>query len=299
MRKLVPGLFSIFFSVAGVNQPSFAVVNDNTFWVANSDEERLIRQATIRLVVITKDEVRPFCSGVAFGPGEALSSGHCFGKGGASQDELRKGQVFVETYDHEAPGILKRIQVASVDFQEDSHADLALIKLATDLPIRFSIPLAYSGCDEGTSMISAGFGRDEHNKYTSTVRTANYRELSMEERDELNKPIHLSTDNRSEEWIVLRAQTSRKACSGDSGGPIFCKSKGQLALAAINANLNGGRRTIAPGEYPWNQFCRIADILVGSRVSSSMNVIEKWRRGPQLSTGNVILDWISTIVPIR
>ena len=261
-------------------QIAHAVVNGQPTSFGSSDIEKIARNFTVRLVRLENNKAIGFCSGGAFAPSEVLSAAHCF-EDEKVKEALSRGLIFVEFYDKNSENKVRRVQVRSVDKKKNEGTDMALLRLASESPTRMSLPLAYSGCDDDSGYISAGFGITENGENASAVEFAHYRKMNSKEIDDLVKVNLLKHETGSDNnWIVLRS-VKGSSCVGDSGGPIFCRAKGRWALAAVNTLVAAGKMSLMPKTYKAEEYCKSADLLQVNRIEPKMQLIESWRHPPR------------------
>ncbi|PWU15886.1 MAG: hypothetical protein C5B49_11290 [Bdellovibrio sp.] len=126
-------------------------------------------------------------------------------------------------------------------------SDFGVLKTKDPLkaPTQAALFPSYYGilCDD-EKVITAGFGWTDSPEDTVEVRTACY------EIEEWQK----------NERIALKA-TGNRNCFLDSGGPIFCHSKGKLILLAVNSKIYPTDDT-----PPSREKCKKADHVIGDPV---------------------------------
>lgn len=292
----------------GVTNSAFAVVDGHRAMGGTHSsvgDDLAIRQNTVRFVSFADGGYVPFCSGIQSGNGEVISAAHCFSSN-QSISLLESGQTYAEVYDPSSPRKPRRIRVAKVEQREDQVADLAVVRLERQPPTVPGIPLALAGCDASTAYKIAGFGVTESNRMSENVRVADYRTIAPEELRGPRKFIRTTLDNHAREWLVLKKTGAGSICPGDSGGPIFCRSRGRLAVAGITANIAEyplsrplGRLGL-PKPQAKSEFCRdSADTVAGTLLSASIPVLENLRarlRGDDGATApaaqrDVLAEW--------
>lgn len=255
---------------------SSAVVGGHDLTRPRSQEERTVRDHTIRFVSFENGEFKGFCSGFMMSTNEVLSAAHCF-ESEKHKELLENGHLFVEKEDPDHPGVFRRFQIKDVLLKNDDTRDLAYVTLMKDLPLKESVPLAIASCDEGSSFLSVGYGISDDNKPSASLKMASYRKLTEDEHTRVGPLTFNQPENDLPEWVVLKKEKG-SVCLGDSGGPIFCRSKGRLALAAVNKNISANDRSMKYGDYKMADYCRnSANYLVGSRISPNVHLIQSWQ----------------------
>lgn len=237
-------------------------------------------KTTVRLVYRYEGKYKPFCSGGSIGPNEALSGGHCF-NGSKVREALETGGVFVEYYDPRKSGKVTRVQVDSIERRQDEKGDVAYLRTRGKAPNDQSIPMAYGGCDAGSPYFVAGFGLDEKDALPNYAKYSTYQEASAEERDAVGKSnVESKLKNpRSEDWLILKAQVGR-TCAGDSGGLVYCKSKGKLAIAGISTAIWSDKLQNTDVSLSDVGSCRRSPFMSAGKISSVLSDIETWRNSP-------------------
>jgi secreted trypsin-like serine protease len=241
-----------------------------------------IRQNAVRFIAVDRGGVAtPFCSGVLSGGGEALSAAHCFSDSLIAA-ALSEGRIYAEVYDSNArPKFKKRVKVSRVESRKDENADLAVVELMGELPSTPKIPLALAGCDEGSTFVFGGFGKTEKNQMSKDVRLSRYQEMT--EQDLTADPFHFynqaTMNNYAREWILLSKTGVGHICVGDSGSPLFCQSRGRLAIAGITASMGDARKSSTQGlKLEWGESCeKNFSAAVVTRLSANIPVLQGLR----------------------
>jgi len=260
-----------------------AIVDGKAVWVPSTQEEQLIRRVTVRFVMKTAKGMQPFCTGTVEGRNNILTAAHCFNSHNKpAKAALAAGNVYAEVFDSANPTQRRQIRVNNVDLEFDDKKDLAVARLDFPHGMTQSVPLAYGGCDSGSDVYMAGFGYSEEGKPSSVPRIARYStaESADVQRGVLQKYLSTYhgtiTEAAMDESKYLLAQRAKgQACFGDSGAPVFCKSKGILALAAVS----GGITTTLPNKDKvalTPEFCRGRNMAVASRVSENRALLDQW-----------------------
>lgn len=231
----MPSLIALFTLLAGL--PAFAVLDGIA--PDHSPEHEAIVNSTVEFVK-TEGNFKTFCSGTITGKSEVVTAGHC-----VLTPEFKRliaeGKIFIQMNDPKSPGKKKRIKVLQAAGEYDPKSpssDLAVVKLAEDVPAKNIMRMASGGCDDG-NRIAAGFGVDGNGLYPGSVRLARYTEVSA---DEQAKLLRTFGDAASVKRASTMKSVNGRICNGDSGGPVFCKSNGQLVLAGVNAVLTHASR---------------------------------------------------------
>jgi len=273
-----------------------AVEGGSTVAFSPNDDTETIRAVTVRLV----QEMGPnfymaFCTGTLISPNEVLAAGHCF-KNPKNPDsfDAKDGHVFAEIYDPQTKKIV-RIQLASdksVNDRQDKKGnprpegqDVALGKLTVPFEHGRSVAFATGGC-ANSKLTLAGFGNTEVGQPlgppTALLKTATYSEVTGPDQKLAMDDPHYHNIEWSRNWISGRPMDGQ-GCIGDSGGPIFCKSKtGQLALAGIlshsTATWVGKGQTMSRNSKQTYIPCGSANFANGTRIEKALDTISAWRR---------------------
>lgn len=178
-----------------------------------------IRSHTVRLCKMEQGKCVNFCSGVITNDLEVTSAGHCL----AGKD---LNHVYVEIYDSKEK-ILRRFKTKDEKFFDDGNRDGAVLSFEADAQSiqglrQASLPIT-DKCDPNSTYFVAGYGSNENKD--DHLRVSEYKlpiakELKAEPKF-FGHEIYL----KSKKGIM---------CSGDSGGPIFCQSKGKLQLVGVS-----------------------------------------------------------------
>jgi hypothetical protein len=267
--------FALFMSILWQTPSAVAVVNGAPVLFDASSDIETIRMATVRIVRASNEGFVVLCSGVQMGGRQVLLADHCFkNKKGEIYDFYLQGKVYAEVRDPSSPTGIKRIQVGTMDSQQDADRDLALVALREDTPFRQSIPLAFDGCDEDSQYTVAGYGVNGTVR-SQTLDTATYRKISANEA-KYYQGLILDRYSHPENWLTLK-KVSGSVCFGDSGSPIFCKSHGRLALVGITSTIHKSNVSSKPDQVSQSTYCQMNDVISGSLVQPNMYLIEAWR----------------------
>ena len=230
-------------------------------------EKKLIEQVAVRFVRRdTHGDFAPFCSGVLTGPDEILTAGHCLINEKTKKLSLK--EVYAEVY-NPVTGWRERIRVQSARAKyrlTEKGIDLALVKLERNSPGRMSLPMAFAGCDDDSSII-AGFGATDSGEMSEQLNTACYADAK-----EFN----------SKNWVALHS-IGNHACVGDSGAPVLCKSRGRIAIKAIHNGATDFLGSARPGDTVGE--CKLAERAFGTRLSSAIDLMHRWRSALEVANG--------------
>lgn len=249
-----------------------AVMGGSVVSSATSDES-VMRNSTVRLVRLDENN-RPatMCSGVSLGDGNILTAAHCFTKE-INKQSLGQGRVFAEFYDPTS-GKTTQIQLTGVRGMDAKGNDLAIAGLAQKPPLAQSIPLAYGACDD-KKRYAVGFGLTEKGTPSSQPRVANLEAMDGAELKKYQTENHLGDPLKDYSKVHGMRSVNGKNCYGDSGGPVFCKSKGRMAVASVSSYMGGANVNEGTSR---TSACASMSMLMGTSVSASMQQIERWRK---------------------
>ncbi len=172
------------------------------------------------------------CTGTIIARDLILTAAHCY------QNSVQGGYVLFGMNFSGRERKIVNIAGATVNrTYTGSHNDVALLKLASDIPAGYqpvkllpvSIPL-----NSGDTVRQAGYGSDNSPNSFGTLRTVESRYQGR---------------NRSGSLSVRNGTTA--ACSGDSGGPLYVQKNGEWYTAGITstAYMDAQRRCIGGNEY--------------------------------------------------
>jgi secreted trypsin-like serine protease len=302
--------FKVLLLILMLDSQSFAVLGGRTLCTAASADDKLIQQATVRLVVKFGDDgYKTLCSGSLIGNGDILTAGHClYDKPGDKEKSmwLGTGLLYAEIRNPKT-GATQLIKVADGDgeWSQKSAAqggrDIAVMKLAASLPPDSpKLPMANDKCDD-QKRIMAGFGLDQNGQSPSCVKVADYTEDNSDEsysRLQMGAPGNTgaSVDDLKNRRMISRSQ-SGQGCTGDSGGPVMCKVHGRLSIVSVDTNhrfaasfsASGGPTDSEDNKEVVRTSCEPAQLNISTRVSSEDKFIDYWRRSlnaPEVAGGS-------------
>lgn len=251
---------AVFFLVVSTASRSLAGAGGTSgVFVWNSDSA-LIREHSVRFLRPDKDgKLIAYCSGIIQNPGEVITAGHCL-KG------LESKTLYIEVYDSKAQKY-QRFQVLKRSAMFDHTEAKVDLGVATFLPNKKmglpnkSLPVAFEGCDKGSKIYTSGFGLNDQEK-TGELRINEYEVAPPMEDPVVHHEVFLKSKNG-------------QACFGDSGGPVFCKSKGRLAILAISSNIYQPMEIKELSKT--SKFCRTIQYLRATDFNGANEVLQKLR----------------------
>lgn len=266
--KFVSNLFTTVVLLTAVSINSEAGVDGRV--PRGLGDDVIIKNYTVRFVEHVDGRKKPFCSGVVTSPGRVTTAGHCL-------SGMSKENIFVEIYNPKTKkytehAIKNMAYVDSRDLRSDVE-DLGIVALV-DPPADYpngSLGITKS-CDTNAPLISAGFGMNE------TGQVGQLR---------LNEYVVQRTNSRKLKQEVFLKQKEGSTCYGDSGGPVFCRIGGRLAIVGINASITEGSDPISlrPDEQKKNPgFCR------GNRYLRAVGVVAANERVNEISDALTHVD---------
>lgn len=254
---------------------TWAVIGGATVPLSSNPDFNTMTEATVRLVRLDdKNQAETMCSGVSLGDGNILTAAHCFTKP-INKERLSKGPVFAEFYDPQT-GKITRIQLSGVRGIDAKGTDMALAGLTQSPPGAKSVPLAYGSCDD-KKRYAIGFGLSESGSPSSMPRVATLEAMDDDEFRKAQSGNHLGQSIKDYSKIQGMRSVDGHICYGDSGGPVFCKSKGKMAVASISSYMGG---VSFKEDISRTAACTAAPYRIGASVSASMRRIEQWRKSP-------------------
>jgi V8-like Glu-specific endopeptidase len=172
------------------------------------------------------------CTGTIIARDLVLTAAHCY------QNSVQGGYVlFGMKFNGRERKIIK---IAGATVNPDytgSHNDVALLKLASDIPAGYQavklLPTSLA-LNPGDTVRQAGYGSDNSRNSFGTLRTVDSRYQGRNRRGSLS---------------VRNGTTA--ACSGDSGGPLYVQKNGEWYTAGITstAYMDAQQRCIGGNEY--------------------------------------------------
>lgn len=183
--------------------------------------------AKLAVMVITDRAMKEsVCSGVTLAERAVLTAAHCVFGAKASRVRVSFGAATTA----ESADVERIVIHDAYDGTPESHADLALLKLARAIPIGYPIHRLHEESDQIASdeVLLVGFGITNERSSDSRVLRKTLKSLKNE--------IHfkgkiIGVDQRS---------SNGGFCRGDSGAPVFVKSGGAnriLGISSFNVGL--------------------------------------------------------------
>jgi hypothetical protein len=165
------------------------------------------------------------------------------------------------------------------------RGDIALVSVEKDLPVQASIPTVNPyDCDENSPLLVAGYGANEDNLPSPLLKIATYQFSAPP--TEPNWPIYRRRANpkpSNQNAIFMKANNGRM-CPGDSGGPVFCKANGRIALLGINnaiSNTSRIHRRLSQQkltEMKIATLCLDMPFGLATTVSKSQPMLDEWSK---------------------
>lgn len=182
--------------------------------------EDVVRKHTVRLYY----EGKPFCSGTPIRSNIILTAAHCAPPGTDDKDYV------VEVFINEKEGY-RKIPVDKIERSlSQSRPDIAALRLSADVPKANVIP-AGAKCDD-KEMTQAGWGLTDNAEPAKCVRFTSY----TRGKPRILFGLSVSGGEKNLFYGIPREDVMPRVnmgCNGDSGGPIFCKSRGKWAYSGL------------------------------------------------------------------
>lgn len=206
----------------------------------------------VGLMIVATDGGSGICTGSLIDKRIVLTAAHCinaeigspvsriyviFANNMNELDKLTPEQVRAASTGAEHEDFL-----ASVISETNVWKDIALLKLSSDAPADFKLarlPAANSQLRPGLKVIQAGFGRTEALKSARSDSSGVLRQVDG------IKLLSLSADGSE----LTFEEKDKGSCNGDSGGPAFAKSRGQLVVVGVNSRGTSRTSCIEQGIY--------------------------------------------------
>jgi hypothetical protein len=237
--------------------------------------KKLIR-STVRFLMSTEKGVEHLCSGVIVADRRILSAAHCFQDADVKKALLdgRITMVFPTQNPTKPYDSIKLDPDAILRPPESQkHVDLAMVKVVLDFPRDMKVPLANSGCINGSPYVIAGFGASRKSKSPRDLENLTLRSVKLKKYDAGGGPFI----NLERTLDVKSGVSNGMGCYGDSGGPTFCKvDQKRWALAGINVRTfprtNGSiHTTLTP-----SQHCDSSVYFRSTSINHNIDLIADW-----------------------
>lgn len=255
---------------------ALAVQGGARLFLPRNHAESFILSNTVRIVYIDEKGDREFlCTAVVLGPREVLTAGHCLRSyPGDLEMNMSRSFVFAEIQGKNGHEGVRRVALEWAAIRYNVNTDISLVRLQGDISSGgSSVPLLSGDCDDPKNLVLAGYGLDERGKYNSEIAILS---LSLDHKERLKAFLDVQDPSvrMSPDFKMLLLQKDGKACFGDSGAPIFCKSKGHWALAGVMGSIEGG--SAWDPDYGVG-ICRAESHAVATSISDSLQIIQEMR----------------------
>ncbi|MBY0314762.1 MAG: trypsin-like serine protease [Bdellovibrionales bacterium] len=221
-------------------------------------EWTLINNVTVSLVERRADGTyKSFCSGVIIGPGQVATAAHC------QIDSLPITNLYLRINDPSRPGrtnLFRAKSFASTENRDGINAvDMGLINFdprenGAGKVFAQSLRRGHNGCLRNGDYLAAGYG------VNNTGDTG-----------EFNINIYSKTEPAEEhDQLFLAKSKAGRICSGDSGGPIFCRGAGGPQFVGVTSAITGRvNATLMPG-LDRSYFCRQFNLSIHQKIEEGM-----------------------------
>jgi hypothetical protein len=210
--------------------------------------ENLIAKSAVQLKIVglTRSNV---CSGSVLSPGLVLTAAHCV-------FEVTAAQVKVSVVDGSDRAVKKilihpsyePLSLTAEHFALREGYDLAILQLDERLPSNYQpmVLKAWSSSANLELLNIAGFGRSSNDSQAPAIHTLRVGNVRTELKDlvrvlNTSEGVSLQVAPANSEYARIlqfhKGPEDAGLCKGDSGGPVYLESAGQLQLLGVIAGL--------------------------------------------------------------
>ncbi|MFZ4402687.1 MAG: S1 family peptidase [Pseudobdellovibrionaceae bacterium] len=203
----------------------------------------------VMLLSTEGNETIPTCTATPVAPNILLTAAHCVVDAVSIDKDVKKIKVAIHTDLTCESGFDAKTQVLTVNriLMHEKYSymtkvmnkmdnDVALIKLDSPLPMDYQVSTLYKQDEvlDDKQVVMVGYGQSD----IGDKNSAGYLRMKMK-----ISTFGQGQDLTSDGKLLLIAKSDGGSCNGDSGGPLFVKSKGVWKIAGI---VSGSQRR--PGD---------------------------------------------------